>query len=110
MEQYLHAHVNYLQDDWTNYLHLAEFAANNQDSETTELSPFFANYGFNPRWQDSPTTPQTIPQDIETRSGQSLAESIAEITDHLQVEILRAQHRQQENADKKRSRPYTTCW
>ena len=40
---------------------------------------------------------------MKTRSGQSLAESIVEITDHLRVEILQAQNRQQENADRKRS-------
>jgi hypothetical protein len=32
MEQYLSAHVSYLQDDWAYWLSLAEFAANNQDS------------------------------------------------------------------------------
>ena len=37
MEQYLHAQVNYLQDDWAMYLHLAEFAAKNQTSETKGL-------------------------------------------------------------------------
>jgi hypothetical protein len=31
-EQYLRAHVSYLQDDWAYWLSLAEFAANNQDS------------------------------------------------------------------------------
>jgi hypothetical protein len=46
MEQYLWAHVNYLQDDWAEWLPLAELAANNQASETTELCPFFANKGF----------------------------------------------------------------
>ena len=35
MEQYLQAYVNYLQDDWIRYLALAEFATNNQVSETT---------------------------------------------------------------------------
>jgi hypothetical protein len=49
MEQYLRAHVNYLQDDWAEWLPLAEFAANNQASETTGSSPFFANKGFDPR-------------------------------------------------------------
>jgi transposase InsO family protein len=48
MEQYLRAHVNYLQDDWAEWLPLAEFAANTQASETTGSSPFFANKGFNP--------------------------------------------------------------
>jgi len=48
MEQQLQAYVNYLQDDWTDYLFLAEFARNNQVSDSTILSPFFANLGFHP--------------------------------------------------------------
>jgi hypothetical protein len=51
LEQYLWAHVNYLQDDCTEWLPLVEFAANNQGSETTGSSPFFANMGFNPSCQ-----------------------------------------------------------
>ena len=51
MEQYLRAHVSYLQDDWSAWLPLAEFAANNQASETTGVSPFFGMYGQDPRWQ-----------------------------------------------------------
>jgi len=49
MEQHLQAYVNYLQDDWTSYLFLAEFAGNNQVSDSTMLSPFFANAGYHPR-------------------------------------------------------------
>ena len=49
MEQYLRAFVNYLQDDWAEWLPLAEFAANNLVNESTGLSPFFVNKGFNPR-------------------------------------------------------------
>ena len=45
LEQYLRAYINYLQDDWEAWLHMAEFAANNQASETTGMSPFFAIYG-----------------------------------------------------------------
>jgi hypothetical protein len=48
MEQYLWAHVNYSHDDWLEWLPLAEFAANNQASETTGSSPFFDNKGFDP--------------------------------------------------------------
>jgi len=32
LEQYLRAYVNYLQDDWEAWLHLAEFAGNNHAS------------------------------------------------------------------------------
>lgn len=49
MEQYFRAYVNYLQDDWTIHLPMAEFAANNQVSDTTTISPFFANYGLDPQ-------------------------------------------------------------
>jgi hypothetical protein len=48
MEQYLWAHVNYLQDDWAEWLPLVEFTVNNQASETTGPFPFFSNKGFNP--------------------------------------------------------------
>ena len=42
MEQYLRSYINYLQDDWSSWLPMAEFAANNQTSESTLSSPFFA--------------------------------------------------------------------
>ena len=50
LEQYLRVYVNYLQDDWEAWLHLAEFTTNNYVSETTGMSPFFANYGQDPLW------------------------------------------------------------
>ena len=48
MEQYLRSYINYLQDDWAEHMPFVEFAANNQASETMGVSPFFANYGYNP--------------------------------------------------------------
>jgi len=47
LEQYLRAYINYQQDDWCNYLPLAEFAYNNGYQETIKNTPFFANYGIN---------------------------------------------------------------
>jgi hypothetical protein len=38
--------MNFYQDDWIDWLPLAEFAANNVVSETTNVSPFFTNYRF----------------------------------------------------------------
>src|SRR5258706_6197675 len=52
MEQYLRCYINYLQDDWAEWLLCAEFAANNQASETTGISPFFANYHYDPKWTE----------------------------------------------------------
>jgi hypothetical protein len=45
LEQYLRIYVNYQQDDWSEWLSLAEFAYNNQEHSVTKCSPFFANYG-----------------------------------------------------------------
>jgi len=43
LEQYLRAYINYQQDDWWDYLPLAEFAYNNGYQETIKNTPFFAN-------------------------------------------------------------------
>ena len=100
LEQYLQAYVNYLQDDWEAWLHLAEFATNNHASETTGMSPFFANYGQDPLWQfDLTANPGEA---LEERDARQTAMKMEEIAEHLQVEILRAQHRHQEQADRRR--------
>ena len=48
MEQYLRAFVSHQQDDWSDWLPMAEFAANNQEYETTQTTPFFAYVGHHP--------------------------------------------------------------
>jgi transposase InsO family protein len=102
LEQYLRVTINYLQDDWEAWLHLAEFAGNNQASESTGISPFFANYRYDPLWQFEFSTPGS-PTPPEEVAAQQLVSKFKEITEHLQVEMLWAQHRHQEQADKKRS-------
>jgi hypothetical protein len=42
--------VNYQQDDLLDLLSQAEFAYNNTTHASTRISPFFANYGFHPRF------------------------------------------------------------
>ncbi len=49
IEKYLRIFVNYRQDDWTNWLPLAEFAHNNWVHSATSKSPFMVLYGRNPR-------------------------------------------------------------
>ena len=48
MERHLRTFVNYQQDDWPGKLAMAEFAANNNESASTKLSPFFATKGLHP--------------------------------------------------------------
>ena len=49
LEQYLWQYCNYEQDNWNDLLPLAEYAYNNSATMTTQMSPFFVNYGFHPR-------------------------------------------------------------
>jgi hypothetical protein len=51
MEQYLQVQVNYLQDNWSEWLPLAEFAAHHKAWGTMGSALFFANKGFNPHCQ-----------------------------------------------------------
>ena len=48
MEQYLRHYCSWKQDDWHELLPLAEYAYNSAITETTKMSPFYANYGFEP--------------------------------------------------------------
>ena len=57
IEQYLCTFINFYQDDWVDWLPLAEFAANNMTSTTTRTSLFFTNYGFHPRLGIEPAQP-----------------------------------------------------
>ncbi|KAG0155527.1 hypothetical protein PDIDSM_1169 [Penicillium digitatum] len=88
LEQYLRAYVSYLQDDWSEWLLLAEFTANSHYSESTRVSPFYANYGFTPA---------------------------SELTEYVRAEILSAQARYEEQTNRHRAparryRPGQLVW
>ena len=48
LEQYLHAYMNYQQDNWARLLLIAEYAYNNAVNASTGLRPFKALMGYNP--------------------------------------------------------------
>lgn len=100
LEQYLRAYVSYLQNDWAEWLPLAEFAANLHVSETTGVSPFFANYGFHPRLGFEPV----LPADARpaTRDAKAFAQKMQDITDFLRTEMTSAQARHEEQANRSR--------
>ena len=95
LEQYLRAYVNYEQDNWASLLPQAEFAYNNSTSATTKQSPFFANYGFNPRFTilDSSTL---------TPAADEHADNLKSLWSYLTSEITRAQDNQAHHANKGR--------
>jgi hypothetical protein len=99
MEQYIRGYVNYLQDDWCQWLPLAEFANNNHDSETTGISPFFADTGFHPRMGFEPPVARGGQPTVEANE---FATHMQEIVGHCQEEMTLAQAKYAEHADNHR--------
>src|SRR5882757_10555943 len=47
-KQFLAAFVNYHQDDWSEWLDIAEFTQNDHEHTTTKQTPFYLVYGRHP--------------------------------------------------------------
>jgi len=97
LEQYLRGYCNYQQDNWSELLTMAEFSYNNSVSTSTQLSPFFANYGFNPRYTLELKDPALRLPEIR-----DLKEELANLEKYLSAEMKFAQSRFAEYADKDR--------
>lgn len=100
LEQYLRSQVSYLQDDWVRWLPLAEFAINNAMNESTKTTPFFANYGYHPRFGFEPVTPSQKPA---AQDAEAFAQKMEEIHEYLRSEICIAQARHEKYANRKRN-------
>ncbi|EAQ84695.1 hypothetical protein CHGG_08709 [Chaetomium globosum CBS 148.51] len=55
VEQYLRVYINFQQDDWVELLPTAQLAYNTTVTETTKVTPFFANYGYEQTCDKGPT-------------------------------------------------------
>jgi hypothetical protein len=100
LEQHLRAYVSYLQDDWVDWLPLAEFSANSLRSETTGITPFFANYGFHPRLG---IEPHEVPDTPAARRADTFADHMSTILEFLREQTLLAQARYEDSANRSRS-------
>src|SRR6266542_565349 len=81
LEQYLRAYCNYQQDNWSELLPLAEFAYNNAPSETTGVSPFFADKGYHPNLAIHPE------RDLASNHTREYAVDLAELHKYLKTEM-----------------------
>ena len=88
LEAYLRAYVSYQQDDWVDYLPLAEFAFNNNINLSTNMSPFFANFGFHPSFEPRLTDTINVP------AAADLATRLERLHGELRAELKSAQERQ----------------
>jgi hypothetical protein len=106
VEQYLRAFMTFHQNDWVDWLPLAEFSANNVVSETTGTSPFFANYGFHPRMgvePSQPRTPEMTPaQKREFFKANEVADRFERILTQLKALAAQSIQRYEDNANRRR--------
>jgi transposase InsO family protein len=107
LEQYLRAYVSYQQDDWSDWLSLAEFAMNNAVSDSTRSSPFFANYGFHPKLgyeprSDSDSRSRPAYQRPQVQAASSYIDKMQEIEDFLKQELGWAQAVYEQKANESR--------
>lgn len=100
LEQYLRSYVSYLQDDWAEWLALAEFSLNTAWSESSKMTPFFANYGFHPRLGFEPAPVTNSPA---VRDAEELVQKMSDISTYLQTELNASQARYAKNADSRRT-------
>ena len=84
VEDYLRCFTSYQQDDWADHLPLAEFAYNNHKSASSQISPFFATYGFHPHAEPTTASNGTVP------AADQRADSLLTIHKELQAELTHA--------------------
>jgi transposase InsO family protein len=77
MERYLRTYIDHLQQNWTEWLPMAEYSANALQTEATGLSPFFLNAGQDPK-MDFDLDALRVPESTNERLQQAQARGIAE--------------------------------
>lgn len=99
LEQYLRCTINYHQDNWVDLLSLAEFAYNNTFQDSIRQTPFYANYGYHPRFDQFNFNTTRSP------AAEDLANHLSKIHQEMKTKLVDAQERYKKNADKSRKQP-----
>jgi hypothetical protein len=97
LEQYIRIFCGYQQDDWSDLLPLAEFAYNNAQHASTGMSPFFANYAYNPR-----ATLQVTTTLHSNPRAEEFIDRLKATHDLLRRNLKEAQSKYKDNYDNKR--------
>jgi len=85
IEQYLRVFVNHQQEDWVKWLPLAEFAANNEVSQTTKCNTLFEIQGMHHRI--SLTREPTTERGQQRVNADEVPGIIQQIHEHLRLEM-----------------------
>ncbi|SJL18614.1 uncharacterized protein ARMOST_22211 [Armillaria ostoyae] len=96
VEKYLRIFISHQQDDWADWLPLAEFTHNNRAHSTTGKSPFMILYGRNPRIL--PDSPQ--PANSKIPAASDFSKAMAKIHKETKSALEEAAHRMKAQYDK----------
>lgn len=82
IEQFLRLFINQRQDDWYEWVAIAEFAYNNRIHASTQTTPFLLDTGQHPRTSMAPTrdTPLETLDDFTRRMAKATEEAQAALT------------------------------
>ena len=102
MEKHLHIFVNYQQDDWSDKLPIAEFAANNNNSASTRLFPFFASRDLHSHMSFDVVDllDTTTRKRINKKKAINISEAMQSIWKYAQELLTKAQTSQSNQANK----------
>jgi hypothetical protein len=90
----LYCTINYHQDNWTELLPLVEFAYKNTIQGSIHQTPFFANYGYHPKFD------QFNFNNVENLAAKDLATRLSKIHIEMENKFFEASNRQRDSADK----------
>ena len=96
VEQYLWLFVNYRQDNWAEWLPLAEFSYNNKIQSSTGYSPFYLNYGQHPQKSTDPR------QEVKTEAVDVFEKRMKKIREEAAAAMERAARDMKKYYDKGR--------
>ncbi len=104
VERYLRSYCSYMQDNWSAWLPMAEFADNNAISPSIRQSAFFLNKGFHPRMSFDPdlTEYETTRARIEAGKAENISEYMEQSLTVAKQVLERARTIMKEQADRHR--------
>ena len=97
IETYLRAYLNWEQNNWVSILPVAQIAYNRTPTESTGISPFYANYGIQPDTQFTPRGKQPVAQKAMLQ-----ADRLRELHERLVAQLQFIRQRMARYANRKR--------
>ena len=97
IEQYLRIYINHHQNDWAEWLPIAEFSYNNKIQTSTGQSPFLTLYGYHPSMGTN------LKREVKNESAQQFIMRIQDLRKEAEASLKLAAERMKQNYYKKRT-------